>query len=365
MFVTSLGMAGLDDHIGNIVGRDGMPGIAYVHFDPVRVIEERYAGKADIATGRPVDAGTGFHGFSTTKTMTALAVLQLVRKGVIDLDSRAKDLLPTMPYAGDIRIRHLLTHTAGLPNPLPLAWVHDPSERTFDRDAFFARIFKRHDRVRCAPGERYAYSNLGYILLGQLIERVTGLRYETVVEQRILIPTGATSDELGFARALSGSHATGYLRSPSLLSFVLPFMVDTDRLMGERTGRWRSFHPFLVNGASYGGIIGTATGFRAYLQALMRGSVLVDDAGRELLFRENRTKDGKRTGMAMGWFTGTLHGERYVAHAGGGGGYYAEIRLYPDLGRGSALLFNRTGVADERALDRFDAHMLAPLDQNQ
>ncbi len=87
--------------------------------------------------------------------------------------------------------------------------------------------------------------------------------------------------------------------------------------------------------------------------------------GRELLFRENRTKDGKRTGMAMGWFTGTLHGERYVAHAGGGGGYYAEIRLYPDLGRGSALLFNRTGVADERALDRFDAHMLAPLDQNQ
>ncbi len=156
-----------------------------------------------------------------------------------------------------------------------------------------------------------------------------------------------------------------YLRTPSLLSFVLPFLVDTKRLLGEHTGRWRSFRPFLLNGASYGGLIGTATGFRMYLQALMRGSALIDDAGRELLFTENRTKVGKRTGMAMGWFTGALQGRRYVAHAGGGGGYYAEIRLYPDPARGSVLLFNRTGVSDVRALDRFDACAFGSSHQNR
>ena len=58
--------------------------------------------------------------------------------------------------------------------------------------------------------------------------------------------------------------------------------------------------------------------------------------------------------MSLSWFTDDLNGERYFAHAGGGGGYYCEIRLYPDAGIGSVIMFNRSGMKDERFLDKLD-----------
>jgi hypothetical protein len=63
--------------------------------------------------------------------------------------------------------------------------------------------------------------------------------------------------------------------------------------------------------------------------------------------------------MTLSWFIGSVDGERYFDHAGGGGGYYAELRIYPNLGRGSVLLANRTGLKNERLLDRIDRHLIA------
>lgn len=332
------------------------PGAAYVHFDRSRVIHERYAGVADVATQRPVNTRTSFHGFSVTKTMTALAVMQLARAGHLDLDDPVREHLPAMPYAEDIRVRHLLTHTAGLPNPLPLSWVHAP-EADFDRDAFFATVFAKHAKLRSKPGERFFYSNLGYVLLGQLIEHLTGEHYEEVVARMILRPSGITAEEVGFKHPSTSVHATGYLKSWSMLALVLPYLFDTRRHMGARIGPWRPFHPFLLNGVAYGGSMGTATGYRKYLQALLTDDMLVDATGRDQLFTGTRTSDGKATGMAMSWFCGALNGAHYRAHPGGGGGYYAELRVYPDLGRGSVLLLNRTGVSNERLLDQLDPHL--------
>ena len=75
-----------------------------------------------------------------------------------------------------------------------------------------------------------------------------------------------------------------------------------------------------------------------------------------MLFTENYNTGNKATGMCLSWFSGELNGNRYFSHAGGGGGYYCEIRLYPDPGIGSVLFFNRTGMRDERFLDKVDKH---------
>lgn len=111
-----------------------------------------------------------------------------------------------------------------------------------------------------------------------------------------------------------------------------------------------------MNGASYGGLIGTPCAFVKYIQQLLKpdGLLLSADA-RKTLFTENYTNNGKPTGMCLSWFCGQLKGNRYFAHAGGGGGYYCEIRIYPDNESGSVIFFNRTGMADERFLDRVDA----------
>ncbi|MBL7937902.1 MAG: beta-lactamase family protein [Flavobacteriales bacterium] len=184
------------------------PGAAYVHFDRERVLHERYTGLADVGSGRPVDARTSFHGFSVTKTMTAVAIVQLAQAGRIDLGELVRTYLPSMPYTGDIRVRHLLTHTAGLPNPLPLAWVHAP-DAAFDGRTFFDAIFIRHPRTRWAPGERFAYSNLGYVLLGRLLEAITGRTYADHITEAILQPAGITPTELTFTHPPTTVHAPG------------------------------------------------------------------------------------------------------------------------------------------------------------
>ena len=72
------------------------------------------------------------------------------------------------------------------------------------------------------------------------------------------------------------------------------------------------------------------------------------------MFTENHTTNNKQTEMCMSWFSGKLNGIKYFTHAGGGGGYYCEIRIYPDRGIGSVCFFNRTGMSDERFLDKVD-----------
>jgi hypothetical protein len=109
-------------------------------------------------------------------------------------------------------------------------------------------------------------------------------------------------------------------------------------------------------------LIGTADAFVKYIRDLLRadGRLLSADS-KQMLFAENRTRAGKATGMCLSWFKGQLKGNRYFAHAGGGGGYYCELRIYPDLGLGSVLMFNRTGMTDKRFLSKLDTHF---IDQN-
>lgn len=334
------------------------PSVQYRHFDANQVLVTYGAGVADVRTGEPVTPRTTYHGFSITKTVTAVAILRLAELGLLGLDDPVVRWLPDAGYPGDITVRHLLTHSAGLANPLPLRWIHLATEHeAFDGDAFFAPVLTRHARAKHPPNQRFAYSNLGYVLLGRIVEEVTGERFEDHVATQILTPLGVTAGELGFTMDLA-RHAAGHQRSRSVGSMALRVLLDTEKYLEPAPGRWQVFRPLYVNGAAYGGIMGSADGFVRFAQALMDpGRGLLSEESLQVLFTENVLADGRASGMSMAWFTGELDGHRYRAHAGGGGGYYAELRIYPDLGRGSVLLFNRTGMRDMRWLDRVDAHL--------
>lgn len=335
------------------------PGLQYVHVSRDSVLFRFVAGHADLGQGRPVTAATTFNGFSTTKTMTAVAVLQLAEQGRVALDAPAATYLEGFPYPADITVRHLLTHTSGIPNPIPLKWVHVVEEHdTFDRNAFFRGAYARHGELQSEPNARVRYSNLGYELLGEIIEAVTGMTYEAYVTQHVLERIGISPTELGFTFDPS-RHAVGYHRRASLSYPVLGFLIDGKTVLGEKVQGWRAFRPYYMNGAAYGGLIGTADGFARYLQALLDTSgALLTPESRRLLFTEHVLADGKPAGMAASWFLGALEGEPYVDHAGGGGGYYAELRIYPGLGRGSVLLMNRTGMRNGRLLDEVDRALI-------
>jgi D-alanyl-D-alanine carboxypeptidase len=137
--------------------------------------------------------------YSVTKTFTALAILQLTEHKKIDLEQPVIRYLPGIPFDSDIRVKHLLTHSSGIPNPMPLSWIHLKSEhKGFEWERFFEEIFIKNSRTRSEPNEKFAYSNLGYVLLGQIIEKVTGTTYEEYIEQNIINPIGIPEGELSF-----------------------------------------------------------------------------------------------------------------------------------------------------------------------
>ena len=132
-------------------------------------------------------------------------------------------------------------------------------------------------------------------------------------------------------------------------------LIDKSKFMDKAESKWKPFKPFYVNGISYGGLIGTPDSFIKYIQGLLKqDSQLITNDYKNMLFTENYTASNKPTGMCLSWFKGQLNGKTFFTHAGGGGGYYCEIRIYPDPGLGSLVFFNRTGMSDQRFLDRID-----------
>jgi D-alanyl-D-alanine carboxypeptidase len=340
-------------HAEVVAGRT--PSVQYRFFSGDSILFAYDEGLADIGEGRRATGATTYNGFSITKTLTALAVLRLAERESLDLDSPAADFLPRFPYGPEITVRHLLTHSAGIADPIPLRWIHLEGEHEgFDRDEFFDAIFVRRTKLKRRPNERFAYSNLGYVLLGQIIEEVSGASYEEYMREHVLAPMGLAEAELGFTRD-DAVHARGYHRRNTLGYFALGILIDRTKYMEADRGPWRPFRPYHVNGAAYGGVIGTADGFARYGQALLDPrSELISEEVRRTLFTENILNNGNGSGMSHSWFRGELDGHTYYAHAGGGGGYYAELRIYPELQRGSVILFNRTGLSDARFLDRVD-----------
>lgn len=334
------------------------PSIQYAFFTTDATMFSFLDGNSDIKSGTAVNAATTYNLFSITKTFTALAVLQLVEKGMLQVDARVSDYLPAFPYPAEILVDQLLRHTAGIPNPLPLRWTHLPEEHAaFNRNQFFAALFRKHPRLKFSPGSKFMYSNLGYVLLGQLIEQVSGKPYEQYVAENILEPAGIARQDLGFSIDVT-HHAKGYQKYWSFINVALAFMIDRKKFMGRREGDWKPFNHFYINGTPYGGLIGSGRGLVQYAQALMRReSPLISGTLRQGLFRETLVGD-RPAGMAMGWFTGALQGNKFLCHAGGGGGYYIELRIYPGLGSGSVLLQNRSGLKDERMLDKADQFFL-------
>ena len=199
------------------------------------------------------------------------------------------------------------------------------------------------------------YSNLGYFLLGKFIENITGLKYETYIERNIIQHLGLDSTVIDFK--INSQNAVGYNNKFSLINLFIGWFIDKSKYLKPSIGKWKPFTHFYPNGASYGGLIGTPKAFVVYLQALLKdNSVLLSNNYKQQMLTENKNHKGNPTGMCLGWFIDELNGVHYFAHPGGAGGFYCELRIYPDHGIGSVIFFNRTGMNNEKFLDNTDQY---------
>lgn len=342
------------------VEQNKTPSVQYIIFNKDHVIHSFQFGYSDVKNQQKTTENTTYNAYSVTKTFTALSILQLAEQNKLDINQSVKKYLPEFPYSSEITIRQLLTHSAGIPNPIPLSWIHLANEhKSFERTDFFTQVFIKNNKTKSKPNEKYAYSNLGYVLLGNLIEEVSGTSYEDYVRANILQPLNIKPNELDFTITDINQHAKGYHKKYSFSNIILGLLIDKSKYVDRTEGKWNPFKDNYVNGVSYGGLIGTPKALMKYIQELLKPNCkLITDDYKKMLFTENYTNNNKATGMCLSWFSGHLNSKQYFAHAGGGGGYYCEIRIYPDLGIGSIVMFNRTGMSDERYLDNLDKYII-------
>jgi CubicO group peptidase (beta-lactamase class C family) len=337
-----------------IVAAGELPGIQYVVVGPDSTLFEGAAGWADLAARRPLEPATTMMAYSMTKTITAAAVLQLVERGALALDSPVKALLPDVPYGDRLTIRHLLAQTSGIPNPIPLRWVHLPQEHAaYDERAMLARRLAENPRLRFAPGERYAYSNLSYWLLGRVVEKASGVPYQEYVRANVFDRLRVPPAEIGFAIADRGSHAKGYLPRWSWQNLLRPFLVD-GKFVGEYEGSWLHVEDAYLDGAAFGGIVASARAMGSFLRdQLAAESVVLGPQARALFFERQRGRAGELVETTLGWHVAP-GGAEYLFKEGGGAGFHAEMRLDRSARVGSVAIANSGSFDVKGFLDTAD-----------
>ncbi|HET9139928.1 serine hydrolase domain-containing protein [Actinophytocola sp.] len=252
------GFDALEGRIAALTRANRVPGlsIAVVGADGERW--QRGFGVTDLSSGIPVGARTPYLWFSMTKIVTATAVLRLAGTGALHLDAPVTDYLPTFARVVQPRpvtVRHLLSHSSGLANPLPIRWVRPADAPAPDQAAFVERLLARHRRLAFAPGERARYSNLGYLVLGQIVAAVAGEPFETHLRTHVLGALGMAQTGFSYADVGDEEPATGYQRLPAALTPLLRAILPAGIVAG-RQGRYVAYKPFHVLGAAYGGLVG-------------------------------------------------------------------------------------------------------------
>ena len=336
--------------------RSEVPGLQYIALTADRVLYEYAGGWADIQGQKAMTLDTTLMAYSMTKTFTAIAILQLAEQKKLSLDDVIDRYLLNAAYHGQgITLRQLLNHTSGIPNPVPLRWVHLAAEdSSFNEAEALATVLRDSPDLAFEPGRKFAYSNIGYWLLGKVVEHVSGQSYPTYVRRHILQPLRLSAQDMDFVIADESRHANGYLKKYSLMNLVKGFVIDR-KFLGGYEGHWLRLNSHYLNGPAFGGLIGTARGFSRFLQdQLQTESVLFGLATKRLLETRQTDGAGRSIPMTPGWHVGETHGVAYFFKEGGGGGFHSEMRIYPSRGIATVVLANSTEFGSTRFLNRVD-----------
>ncbi len=188
------------------------PGASVIISEGGKVVYQSQRGLADIAAKRAIRADTVFRIGSITKQFAAAVVLQLAAEGKLDLADPLSKYLPNYPNASAITVRQLLNHTSGIQSytGIPGWMVEANTNKAYTTEQLIAEF--KDQPALSKPGEAFAYNNSGYVLVGALIEAVTGNRWSDEVSTRIAKPLGLSTLRDGIQEASIPTMATGYTR---------------------------------------------------------------------------------------------------------------------------------------------------------
>lgn len=299
--------------------RQRVPGAAVAIVRTGQPVWWHASGLANLDHRVPVQPATIFQSGSVGKQFTAVAVLLLVQDGKLSLDDRLSRWWRVPAAWQRATVRHLLTHTCGLPEDYPPARLDIQREH---RDDELLRIALQLP-LQSAPGARWQYSNVGYVLLGLLLTRVGGRFYGDLLQERIFAPLGLRTARIIDETAIVPNRAAGY-------------QLDPKSPGGLRQHDWVSPS---MNRTADGSIYLSIEDLVAW-DAGVRGAALL----RPDLWRQAHTgmrlNDGRATDYGFGWFLDPQGQRRRIHHDGQWQGFTSWLGWYPDEQLSVAVLMN-------------------------
>ena len=292
-------------------------------------------GVADMQGMRPIDGRTAFRLASVTKQFTAMAVMMLVRDGKLRYEDRLTDIFPDFPeYGRAITVRHLLDHTSGLPDYEDLMPPADPSlsvEESQIDDAGVLELLKAQKAGWFVPGALWRYSNSGYVVLGLIVEKVSGRSFPTFLRERIFAP----------------------LKMDNTVALVRGRTRVSDRAFGytKEDGRWRFTDQSRTSATlGDGGVYSSLYDLTLWDEGLRR-HLLLGEADMAPALTPVRVPgkgpvgpDGKPADYGFGWFLDAWRGHPRMWHYGETIGFRTAIQRFTADGLTVVVLANRSDV---------------------
>jgi CubicO group peptidase (beta-lactamase class C family) len=327
------------DFITAYIAKNQIPGVALLVRRQGKVVRAEGYGMANLEHRVPVKAETVFQSGSMGKQFTAMAVMTLVEEHKLGLDDLVSKYLDTPPEWKGITVRHLLTHTSGLgdyPEDFPMT-----KDSTEDDELKMAMSQK----PQFAPGEKWSYSNLGYLTLGALIHKVSGQFYGDLLQERVFHPLGMSRTRIISEADIVPDRAAGY------------------RLVKGEIKNQEWVAPTL-NTTADGSLYFTVLDLAKWDEAL-EARKIVGPASYDAMWTPVKLNDGSTFAYGFGWDVDkAANGHRLIEHGGSWQGFTTYIARYPDDRLTVVVLTNLAGATPgyiaHRVAGMYDAALVPP-----
>jgi len=315
--------AKVDDYVKAEMQKERVPGISLAVIKDGQIILAKGYGFANVELQVPARPETIYQSGSVGKQFTAMAIMMLVEEGKIGLDDKISKYFTDAPEAWkDITIRRLLTHTSGT--------TDYPRDFDFRRDYTEDELLKRAEAIPLAfqPGEKWSYSNLGYVTLGILIHKVSGKFYGDFLQERIFKPLGMTTARIISEADIVPNRAAGYRLVKSELKnqeWVSPSLNTT------------------ADGALYLTVYDMAK-----WDAALYTEKLVKKATLDQIWTKVTLNNGKTSDYGFGWSLTDVGGHKLIEHGGAWQGFRSHIARYVDDRLTVVVFANLIGARTEK-----------------
>ncbi len=329
-----------EDILNNQIRTGGFNGNVIV-IENGKTVLKRAHGISNIHKGDSLVTNSVFRLGSVSKQFTAMAITILKDKGKLSYDQDVKEFIPNFPYNG-VTIKHLLHHTSGLPDYLNLMVEHWKTEYKEDEplryisgnEDIIQKIIEKKPEILFRPGEKWEYSNTGYVLLATIAERVSGKSFDKFLNEMIFSPLGMTNTSVyNFKKE----------EDPDMPMRVFGFKETPN-------GRVSNDVHFLNFAKGDGGIYSTLDDLLSWHRSL-RDNKLISKATLKEIFTEGKLNNGEHIDYGLGWFIGEeKNNHKVVYHGGGWVGFGTYI--YRDVTNDSVfiILTNNSSWDDVKAL---------------